>query len=96
MNIAYVIGPICVAIALLLDISSYWKQIDKILHTKKSAQVSSSSYLYKIAKAIFAVLGLMVYSNWVGLGMELVLLIVYIVSLVVIAKYKPKGWRLWK
>lgn len=95
MNITHIIGPICVAMALLLDISSYWKQIDKILKTKRSTQVSSSSYLYKIAKAIFAILGLMVYSNWVGTGMEIVLLLVYIVSLFVIAKYKPKGWKLF-
>jgi uncharacterized protein with PQ loop repeat len=96
MTPAHLVGSICVALALILDISSYWKQIAKILKTKKSNQVSSSSYLYKLAKGIFAVFGLLLYSNYVGLGMELVLLLVYFISLLVIMKYKPRGWSLWK
>jgi uncharacterized protein with PQ loop repeat len=95
MTTEHIVGSICVALALILDISSYWKQIAKILKTKKSNQVSSSSYLYKIAKGVFAILGLLVYSNWVGFGMEVVLLLVYIGSLIVIMRFKPKGWTLF-
>lgn len=90
------IGTVCVMSAIILDSLSYYKQIAKTLHTKKSAQVSTSSYLYKIAKAIFAMGGLMIYTNWVGFSMEVFMMIVYIVSLLIIMKYKPKKWGLFK
>jgi hypothetical protein len=88
-------GLFCVGMALFLDVMSYWKQIRKTVKTRKSAQVSSSSYLYKIAKAVFAMVGLCVYGNWVGFGMELFMLAVYAVSLGIIAHFKPKGWSLF-
>jgi hypothetical protein len=90
------IGIACVGAALFLDVISYWKQIVKTVKARKSSQVSSSSYLYKIAKAIFAMAGLCVYGNWVGFGMELFMLVVYAVSLGIIAHFKPRGWSLWK
>lgn len=90
-----IIGTLCVAAALLLDISSYWKQIAKILKTKKSSQVSSSSYVYRIGKASCSITGLAIYSNYAGLTMEIVMLLVYSISLYIICKYKPKGWRLF-
>jgi len=89
------IGTICVGAALLLDTASYYKQIAKTIKTKKSNQVSSSSYLYKIGKALFALAGLAVYSNFVGVLMEVFMLCIYIISLAIIARYKPKGWSLW-
>jgi uncharacterized protein with PQ loop repeat len=90
------IGSTCVGAALLLDTLSYYKQIIKTIQTKKSSQVSSSSYLYKIAKAICAILGLIIYSNFVGVGMEIFMLLIYIISLIVIARFKPKNWRLFR
>jgi len=84
-----------VIIALFLDTASYYRQIKKILRTKKSSQVSSTSFLYKIAKVIFSMIGLCLYSNYVGLGMEAFMLGVYILSLIVIIRYKPKGWTLF-
>lgn len=90
-----IIGSLSVGIALFLDTISYWKQISKTLRAKKSSQVSSSSYLYKIGKVLFAMGGLAIYRNFVGLGMELFMLVVYVVSLVTIAHYKPKNWRLF-
>jgi len=92
----YHIATLAVAIALFLDTISYWKQIKKTIITKKSSQVSSSSFLYKIAKAVCAMVGLGIYSNWVGLGMESFMLVVYCISLYVIARYKPKSWSLWR
>ncbi len=89
------IGGACVVIALLLDSMSYWKQIAKTLRTKKSTQVSSSQYLYKMGKAMFALLGLAIYANWVGVGLELFMFFVYFASLVIVVKYKPKGWKLF-
>lgn len=88
------IGTACVALALFFDTVSYWKQIVKTVKSKKSSQVSTSAYLYKIGKALFAMGGLAIYSNYVGMLMETFMLAIYIVSLIVIAHYKPKKWRL--
>ena len=90
------IGTICVTAALLLDTASYWRQISKILRTKKSAQVSSTAFLYKIVKIMFSTIGLVIYRNFVGVVMEVWMLTVYIISLIIICRYKPKGWNLWK
>jgi len=94
-DLVIAIGGACVATAFILDAISYWKQIAKVIRTKKSTQVSSSQYLYKIGKAICALIGLAIYFNWVGVGLEVAMLLVYIVSLVIVAKYKPKRWRLF-
>ncbi len=88
------IGILCVIGALILDIASYYRQIAKILKTKKSSQVSSTAYLFKIGKAKLALVGLIMYANWVGVVMEVVMILVYIGCLIIIAKYKPKNWRL--
>jgi uncharacterized protein with PQ loop repeat len=92
----YHLATLAVGMALYLDTVSYYKQIKKTLRTKKSAQVSSSSFLYKICKAFCALIGLGIYQNWVGLGMETFMLLVYVVTLYIIAKFKPQGWSLWK
>jgi hypothetical protein len=88
------LATILIGCALFLDSLSYYRQIKKTLKTKKSSQISSTSFLYKIAKALCAMGGLAIYSNYVGLGMEVFMLVVYIISLIVIAKFKPKNWRL--
>ena len=90
------ITTLCVAIALFLHTLSYIRQIKKTMREKKSSQISSTSFLYKIAKAIFAMIGLAIYDNYIGLGMESFMLVVYIISLWVIASYKPRGWGLFK
>lgn len=89
------IGIACVVIALFLEFASYYKQIAKTLRTKKSAQVSSTAYLLKIAKYIFTLIGLALYSNWVGFGLEVGALIICCVALYIVARYKPKNWRLF-
>lgn len=89
------IATICVAVALWLDTLSYYRQIRKTLKSKKSSQVSSTAFLYKIGKVAFAMAGLALCSNWVGLSMEAFMLIVYVVSLWIIVKYKPKSWKFW-
>lgn len=88
-------GTVCIVLALLLDSASYWRQSVKILRTKTSRDVSSTSYIYKILKAILAGMGLVYYANYVGLVMECFMLLVYIASFYIIYKYKPKGWKLW-
>lgn len=92
----YAIGIGLVALALILDTLSYWRQIHKTIKTKHSSQVSSMQYVYKIGKALAALVGLALYANWVGVIMEVFMLVIYIVSLVVVAHYKPRGWRLFK
>lgn len=89
------IATLCVAIALWLDTLSYYRQIKKTLKTRKSSQISSTSFLYKIAKACAAMVGLGIYSNWVGMGMETFMLVIYVVTLWIIVRFKPKGWKLW-
>lgn len=90
------VGIGCVAIALFLEFASYYKQIAKTIRTKKSAQVSSTAYLLKIAKYIFTLIGLALYSNWVGFGLEVGALLICCVALYIVAKYKPKNWSLFK
>lgn len=93
MNVG-AIGTACVVLALLLDSASYWRQIAKIIRTKRSKDVSSTSFVYKILKAVIAAIGLASFANYAGLVMEMVMLCVYIFSLVIICKFKPKGWKL--
>lgn len=90
-----IFGLACAATASILDIASYYRQIAKILRTKKSSQVSSTAYLFKIGKGIPAMIGLIIYANWMGLTMEFIMLMVYITSLVIIIRYKPKDWKLF-
>lgn len=89
-----VIGVACVAIALLLELGSYWKQIAKTLRTKKSKDVSTSAYLLKVVKYAFTMVALAIYANWVGLLMEVVSLVACLIALAIVAKYKPRNWRL--
>lgn len=95
MEIKGALGSLCVASALFFDILGYWRQSAKIIREKHSNHVSSTSYLYKLLKGTLAIGGLLIYSNWVGMGMEIVLMIVYAVSLAIIVKYKPKKWRMF-
>jgi hypothetical protein len=90
------IATVCVLIALWLDTLSYYRQIKKTIRTKKSSQVSSTAFLYKIGKVFFAMTGLALCANWVGLTMEIFMMVVYVVSLAIIIKYKPKTWKLWR
>ena len=89
------IGVICVGIASLLDTLSQFRQIRKTLRIKQSSQISSTAYIYKVIKVVFSMTGLAIFSNWVGLGMEGWMLVVYITALYTIIKFKPKDWTLW-
>jgi uncharacterized protein with PQ loop repeat len=93
--IEFQFATLFVAVALYLDTLSYYRQIKKTLKTRKSNQVSSTSFLYKIAKALFALTGLAIYRNFIGVGMEVFMGLVYIVSLIIVCRYKPKQWRLF-
>jgi len=88
------VGIACIVIALLLELGSYWKQIAKTLRTKKSKDVSTSAYLLKVVKYAFTMVALGIYANWVGLLMEIVSLAACLIALAIVARYKPRGWRL--
>jgi len=88
------IGIACATIALFFEFSSYLRQIKKTLRARHSNQVSSSSYLFKIAKISFNLINLAIFSNWVGFGMESAALVICVAALTVISHFKPKGWRL--
>jgi len=89
----YEFGTVCVAAALCLDTASYWRQIKKTIKTKHSSQISTTSFLYKIGKALCALLGLAIYKNFVGVGMEIFMLVIYCISLAIVIRYKPKKWK---
>jgi uncharacterized protein with PQ loop repeat len=91
----HVMGVVCITLAVILEFASYYKQVAKTLRTKKSAHVSSSSYLLKIAKYLVTITGLAIYANWVGVGIEIAALAACVIVLYIVAKYKPKGWRLF-
>ena len=93
--IEFQFATLFVAVALYLDTLSYYRQIKKILRTKRSSQISSTSFLYKIAKALFALTGLAIYRNLVGMGMEIFMFAIYAISLGVIIRFKPRGWKLF-
>lgn len=90
-----IIGIVCVTIALILELASYYKQIAKTLKTKKSSQVSSTAYMFKIAKYLFTMIALGIYANWLGFGLEVAALVICLVAFGAIIKYKPKGWKLF-
>lgn len=89
------VGVTCAVVALFFEFSSYYKQISKTLRARHSNQVSSSAYLYKIAKISFNLINLSIFSNWVGFGMEAAALVICVGALGVIAHFKPKAWRLF-
>jgi uncharacterized protein with PQ loop repeat len=90
------IGVACITIAILLELASYYKQVAKTLRTKKSSQVSSSAFVYKIIKYLVTLAALAIYSNWVAFGIEVAALSFCCWALYTVCKYKPKHWRLFK
>lgn len=89
------IGIACITIAVMLELLSYWKQIAKTRRERNSKHVSSSAYILKVAKYLFTLVGLAIYSNWVGFGLEAAALIFCSMALWIIVKHKPKKWRLF-
>lgn len=90
------VGAGLLTLAVVLDFASYWKQIVKTIRTGKSSHVSTSSLLFRMAKNVCLLTALSIYKNWVGVGVHIVALLACTVTLIVIAKHKPEGWRLWK
>lgn len=90
----HILGIACALTALGFEFASYFKQIKKTLRTKRSTQVSSSAYLYKLGKISFNLINLAIFANWVGFWMECAALVICITALTVISRYKPKKWKL--
>ena len=90
-----IVGIVCVSIALVLELASYYKQISKTLKAKHSSQVSSTAYLLKIVKYIFTLVALGIYANWIGFLLEFAALAICLVAFAIIIRYKPRGWKLF-
>ena len=89
------VGASLVTLAVVADIASYWKQIKKTLHTGKSRHVSTTAFMLRIAKDSMLVVALAIYKNWVGAGVHILAIIACSVTLIVVARHKPRGWKLW-
>jgi uncharacterized protein with PQ loop repeat len=91
-----VFGISCIALSFILELLSYYKQIHKTLRVKNSKQVSSSAYEVKLLKYVITIVGLVIYANWVALGLEIAALVMCMIAFIIIIKYKPKNWSLFK
>jgi len=91
-----IIGCLFVSASVFFDIYSYWKQVAKTLREKESKDVSTSAYIMKIVHYICSICALVIFMNWAGLVIETVPLICCLIVLVVVARYKPRGWKLFK
>lgn len=89
------IGAGLITLAVVLDIASYWRQIVKTLRTGKSRHVSTTAFVFRIIKDVCLLASLSIYRNWVGVGVHVLSLLACVITLIVVAKYKPKGWHLW-
>ena len=89
------IGAGLITLAVVLDLGSYWRQVAKTLRTGKSRHVSTTAFLLRIAKDICLLVSLSIYANWVGVGVHILSLLACTLTLIVVAKHKPKGWKLW-
>src|SRR5690349_2705295 len=90
------IGSFFVAASVFFDIYAYWKQLRKTMLEKESKDVSTSSYLMKIVHYFCSIVALVIFMNWAGLIIEAVPLVCCLIVLVVVARYKPKNWKLFK
>lgn len=90
------IAVICLMIAVFLDVSSHVYQIKKTRRDGKSSQISVKSLVLRSTKCAFTLIPLAIYANWLGFGMQVISLTACCTALIVVIKYKPKGWRLFK
>jgi uncharacterized protein with PQ loop repeat len=90
-----ILGIVCIGLAACLELLSYYKQVAKTLRTRHSKDVSSSAYVYKLIKYVITILGLAIYNNYVGMALEIAAFLFCLIALLIIVKYKPKGWRLF-
>lgn len=91
----FIIGAVCVALALVLEVGAYRQQIRKTKELKKSKHVSTTALMMRLAKYMLTLIAVALFENWVAFGMQAVALIACAVTLHVVAKHKPKGWKLW-
>lgn len=87
------IGAAAIMSACLFDLASWYRQIRKTLRTKKSAQVSSMAYVMKMGHYMSSLTALTIFHNWVGFGMEFLAFTFCVITLSIVIKYKPKGWK---
>jgi hypothetical protein len=89
-----ILGTVLVGAALIFDYANWYKQITKVLRMKHSSQISTSALMAKVGHYLCSTVSLAIFANWVGLAMEGSALICCLATLALVAKYKPKGWKL--
>lgn len=94
IQVLHYIGVVFLTCAVILKLSSYYKQIQKTKKAKKSSQVSSSAFLCKMGEYIFSLIALVIYENYLGALIAVAGIAMCTWALRVIIKTKPKGWKL--
>lgn len=89
----YLIG-LCVGVSAFLESMAYYRQIRKTYTSRRSTDVSSSSYFFKLGKYTFGTIALILSKNWVGLSMEAWAFIMCVITTTMVVKYKPDKWRM--
>jgi uncharacterized protein with PQ loop repeat len=90
-----IVGYILIFVSAVLEVLAYLRQIEKIRKTRRSKDISSTSYLYKFMKYICAMISLFIFANWQGLTLEIIATIVFLVAFYEVIKNKPDGWHLF-
>lgn len=88
----YWLGNLLLSIATFVDLYAVFKLINKIKSTKSSDDISTSFCFYKLVKDVLLMVGLSIYSNWVGVLTVIPGFIAYTYLYVLVIKYKPEGW----
>lgn len=87
------IANICILTSVILDSSAYLRQDLKIIRTRSSKDISSSSFYLRFWKDVTAIASCIIYQNWVGTGLASVGLLWCLITIVLIVKHKPKEWK---
>ena len=88
-----IVGWICFFLSILLDIASYIRQIQKLVKTRCSEDISSTAWYMKWYKDLTAIIACVCLVNYIGAGLATIGLIMCSITLYLIISYKPKDWR---
>lgn len=89
----FILANICIIISVFLDTSAYAKQGLKIIHTKNSRDVSTSSLYIRFWKDVFVICSCLPYSNFIGAGLAAWGLTCCAILTIITIKYKPQKWK---
>lgn len=87
------IGWIAFYTSISLDVGSYVRQIQKLLRTRSSDDISSTCWYLKWWKDGTAIVACMLLNNYVGALLATVGLVMCSITLYLIVRFKPKEWK---